>query len=158
MCFSFRQYVSFPVEQFPLETRPLLHEALSSGIPLLQLWASRDWSIQTERSAANRSMIFTVSQTGNHPHNWTSLVSAILTICSKFLTTLEGKDQPGSAVKKDPTVAANADLVCSPIGMRSMTLKSPVKAVLATEQQGPTLSEKVQKKLTEVKCHSITFN
>lgn len=141
--------------RFGDETTPLLQEALTSETALLRLWASRDWCIMAEQSEERRSFIFAVSQPGNHPHNWNSVLSAIQPQCTRFISTLKSENKVG--VKTDPQEQVVApppppyETLTSPTRMRSMALKSPTKEVV-DEPSKPkfSLQDKIQSKMAEV--------
>lgn len=148
-----RQPVTFPVHAFAGESSVLLHEALSSDMALLRLWACRDWSVLTDQSEERRALIFTVSQPGNHPHNWNRIVSAVLPACSAFVAALTGKEAPAKKEEpvRDVLLSPTASSVVSPSRVRSMALKSPIKtAPPVVEKSAPGVADKFQSKLREV--------
>lgn len=154
LSFSF-QPISFPIVRFGDESSPLLQEALSSNTALLRLWGCRDWSILAEQSEERRSVIFSVSQPGNHPHNWNSVLSAILPQCQYFVSLLKAESKVAKTESQEvirPQSPPLNDTYTSPIRMRSMALKSPTKVV----ENSPTkskcsLQDKLQSKLQEVR-------
>ena len=130
---------------------------MTSSLPLLRLWACRDWSIVAEQSAERRSLIFSVSQPGNHPHNWNNIISAILPQCLHFLSELKGdvKEKVESINEETiPPVIQSPppfNSYASPARMRSMALKSPV-AVIREQPEKPKCSplDNLQAKFQEV--------
>ena len=115
----------------------------------MQLWACRDWSVLAEQSPEKRSIIFTVSQPGNHPHNWNEVFSAIMPQCLQCLSALRGD------VKEAPTKSMNIspkaiDTITSPMRMRSMALKSPTKTSQPPVESKPNLINKFNNKIQEV--------
>jgi len=141
--------VSFPLVRFAGDTSPLLSEALTCNVPLMRLWACRDWSVLAEQSPQRRSVIFSVSQPGNHPHNWNGMFSAIMPQCLQCLSALRGevKESPTKSVAVSPK---GVDTITSPMRMRSMALKSPAKSSQPPEEPKPNFNEKMNKKIQEV--------
>lgn len=147
------QPISFPILRLVDETTPLLQEAMSSGTPLLRLWSCRDWSILAEHSAERRSVIFSVSQPGNHPHNWNSVFSAIQPQCLNFISLLKGESKIVKAEKKEMAVPQSPvpyETLTSPIRMRSMALTSPSKVSDSPSLPKSNLQFKIQTKMQEV--------
>ena len=156
--------MTFPVARCPGDETPLLSEALASDLPLLQLWACRDLCALAEQSAERRALIFSVSQPGNHPHNWNSIVSAVLPLCLTFLAAASGKEAPPPPVttnieeryeQQQPMANfpdAPAAIITSPMRMRSMAIKSPAKSALVLEQPPlvPGIFDKLHSKIAEV--------
>ena len=126
---------------------------MNSNEGLLRLWACRDWNILAEQSAERRSVIFSVSQPGNHPHNWNSIVSAVLPQCLQFIASLKGEvhvaktEIPSTVLQSPPPY----DPITSPTRLRSMALQSPVKTVQSpAEKPKPSLQDRLDSKLQEV--------
>jgi Nucleoporin protein Ndc1-Nup len=147
--------MSFPVTAYPDDSKPLLHEVLASDMPLLQLWGCRDWSGLAEQSEERRALIFTVSQPGNHPHNWNNIISAILPQCSAFVAALTGKEtvlkKEELVLAREPITSPDTSIITSPTRLRSMALKSPARTVNpVTEQPAPGLNDKIQLKIQDV--------
>ena len=147
--------MSFPVTAYPDDSKPLLHEVLASDMPLLQIWGCRDWSGLAEQSEERRALIFTVSQPGNHPHNWNNIISAILPQCSAFVAALTGKEpvlkKEEVALAREPLTSPDTSIITSPTRLRSMALKSPVRNVdPVIEQPAPGLNDKIQLKVQDV--------
>jgi len=145
--------VSFPLVRFGGDTHPLLSEALTCNIPLLRLWACRDWNILAEQSPQRRSVVFSVSQPGNHPHNWNNMLSAIMPQCLQCLSALRGdaKESPAKSIAVSPLSPLSpkaTDTITSPMRMRSMALRSPVKSS-QPEEPKPNFNEKLNKKIQE---------
>jgi hypothetical protein len=147
------QPISFPLLRLVDETTPLLQESLSSNTALLRLWACRDWSILAEHSSEQRSVIFSVSQPGNHPHNWNNIFSAIQPQCLYFISLLKGESKTAKTEKKEmpaPQSPAPYDTFSSPVRMRSMALTSPSKVSDSPSLPKSTLQCKIQSKMQEV--------
>lgn len=147
------QPISFPIVRYADEIAPLLQEALSSETALLRLWACRDWSILTEQSAERRSVIFSVSQPGNHPHNWNSIFHAIQPQCLQFASLLKGESKvtkTENQVVVAPQSPPPYDSFTSPTRMRSMALKSPTKVMESPTEPKPSFQDKINSKLQEV--------
>ncbi|KAI9555500.1 hypothetical protein GHT06_018015 [Daphnia sinensis] len=145
--------ISFPIIRMADETSPLLHEAISSDTTLLRLWACRDWNILAEQSAERRSVIFSVSQPGNHPHNWNNVLSAIQPQCLHFIALLKGETTASKAESKKiaaPQSPPFYDAFTSPVRMRSMALASPSsKEIDSTSPPKSSLQDKIQSKMQE---------
>jgi len=141
--------VSFSIVRFSGDTSPLLSEALTCNIPLMRLWACRDWNVLAEQSPQKRSIIFSVSQPGNHPHNWNTMFSAIMPQCMQCLSALRG-DTKEAPVKSMPVSPKVTDTITSPTRMRSMALKSPTKSSQPAEERKPNFNDKMNKKIQEV--------
>ena len=124
-------------------------------MPLLQIWGCRDWRGLAEQSEERRALIFTVSQPGNHPHNWNNIISAILPQCSAFVAALTGKEpvlkKEEVALAREPLTSPDTSIITSPTRLRSMALKSPVRNVdPVIEQPAPGLNDKIQLKVQDV--------
>lgn len=147
----FLQPFAFPVVRCGEDACPLLQEAMTSSSPLLRLWACRDWCILAEQSAERRALIFSVSQPGNHPHNWNSVIAGILPQCLQFISELKGEVKTPKVEIPSPVAQSPPpyDSFASPVRMRSMALKSPVKTVQPLEK--PESSQnKLQAKVQEM--------
>ncbi|XP_041475629.1 nucleoporin NDC1-like [Lytechinus variegatus] len=83
------------VYEFPIETafntseECTLHRALGQrNSPLVKYLAYQDLSILSEHSLARRKQIFTLSQPGGHPHNWTRISSECLQLLASLTDRL----------------------------------------------------------------------
>ena len=161
-CFLFSfQPVTFPIVRFSEESIPLLQEAMNSNEELLRMWACRDWNILAEQSEERRLVIFSVSEPGNHPHNWDSIVSAVLPQCVKFIASLRGEIPAAKTVIPStvPQSPPPYDPITSPTRLRSMALKSPVRTVQSPEEKPKSsLQDRVDLKFQEVFINLICFN
>lgn len=145
--------VTFPIVRFSEESIPLLQEAMNSNEELLRLWACRDWNILAEQSEERRLVIFSVSEPGNHPHNWDSIVSAVLPQCVKFIASLRGEIPAAKTVIPStvPQSPPPYDPITSPTRLRSMALKSPVRTVQSPEEKPKSsLQDRVDLKFQEI--------
>lgn len=128
----------------------------------MKLWASWDWRILAEQSAERRAVIFSVSQPGNHPHNWNSVISSILPQCSQFVTTLKGEEKVAkpevtlASIVQSPKPIELYSTTTSPTRMRSMALPSPSKSSLTeVETPKPGIQERAYTKACEVRTSRI---
>ncbi|XP_784037.4 nucleoporin NDC1 [Strongylocentrotus purpuratus] len=83
------------VYEFPIETafstseECTLYRALGQqNSPLVKYLAYQDLSILAEHSPARRKQIFTLSQPGGHPHNWTRISSECLALIASLTDRL----------------------------------------------------------------------
>ncbi|KAM4023233.1 LOW QUALITY PROTEIN: nucleoporin NDC1 [Anomaloglossus baeobatrachus] len=79
---------AFPVQTaFPEEAEKCLPNMLSCNSPLLKYLAFQDLMLLSQYSPSRRQEVFSLSQPGGHPHNWTAVSKA----CLDALTNLTSR-------------------------------------------------------------------
>ncbi|XP_013412056.1 nucleoporin NDC1-like [Lingula anatina] len=104
--------LQLPIESsFGEESSRCLHHALSCKLSILQYLGYLDLYLLSKFSKERRKQIYSLSQPGGHPHNWTSL-------CTQCLTSI---DALTSAVRQhnDNTVGNGALPLRQPSGERA---------------------------------------
>lgn len=76
--------IDFPILSVNKDDLTLTYGISVNTIPVIQHLASFDLFLLARNSIEKRKTLFTLSQPGNHPHNWNNLVTNILNIISNF--------------------------------------------------------------------------
>ncbi|XP_069837741.1 nucleoporin NDC1 [Dendropsophus ebraccatus] len=79
----------FPVQTaFPEEAKKCLPNMLSCGSPLLKYLAFQDLMLLSQYSPSRRQEVFSLSQPGGHPHNWTAISRECLGVLTNLTSRL----------------------------------------------------------------------
>ncbi|XP_077134141.1 nucleoporin NDC1 [Ranitomeya variabilis] len=79
----------FPVQTaFPEEAEKCLPNMLSCNSPLLKYLAFQDLMLLSQYSPSRRQEVFSLSQPGGHPHNWTAISKECLSVLTNLTSRL----------------------------------------------------------------------
>lgn len=80
--------IDFPILSITNNDLTLLNGLAVGNMPIVQHLACFDLFNFSRNSPEKRKVLFTLSQPGNHPHNWNNLISNILQIITTFTETI----------------------------------------------------------------------
>ncbi|KAG8541471.1 hypothetical protein GDO81_028970 [Engystomops pustulosus] len=79
----------FPVQTaFPEEAQKCLPNVMSCSSPLLKYLAFQDLMLLSQYSPSRRQEVFSLSQPGGHPHNWTNISRECLGVLTNLTSRL----------------------------------------------------------------------